>query len=218
VVHRSIYSLGHAADEIYRDVIGPIILKLRAGKQISPKEKNISQYLRYVVSRYTKDKITLTLNFRKTKKSNCCCWLVRINNRESEIFLNVSKKELASKTMSELRNLIITDLVHELAHFIDYVREKKETKPTANIKDTYRYISTPTEFNAFFHEIAFWIKKKHKEWGKIKNEKEMEEKILKYIPILENIIEKNPNGYKRLIRRICTRLVRASLMPKQFGR
>jgi hypothetical protein len=216
VVHRSLYPLGHAADEIYRDVIGPIILKLKDGKEIGEKEKNISQYLRYIVSRFTKDKVVLILNFRKTQKSSCC-WLTRPDNRKSEIFLNVSRKELASKPISELKNLMTTDLVHELTHFVDYVREKKETEATANIKDVYQYISTPTEFNAFFHEIAFWLRKKHKEWDKLKNDKEMEVTIVKHIPILKQIIKKNPNGYRTLMRRIYTRLVRASLMPKQYG-
>jgi len=212
------YNLGHIIDLIYKDMVEPTIMKMKSGK-IEATSKDITEYLKDLVSKYSQENFNLHLSIRKSPKSQSQ-WFTRPGT-DSEIknyiiYLNISKKDIATEKMGTYKEYFREMLVHELSHFMDTIRASHKLTSSSPITTSYKYYNDPLEFNAFFHEIKDLAKKDKRNWNKIQSLEDLRDAFLNKIPTLEDLLRANPQGYKNIENRFLRRLARENLLPKDM--
>ena len=209
------YNLGHIIDLLYNDIIQPAIIRMKSGK-IEATTKDITGYLKDLVSKYSQENFNLNLSIRKSSKSQSQ-WFTRPGRGDEKknyiVYLNISKKDIAADKMEAHKEYFRETLVHELSHFIDTIRSSHKMVSTNPVTTDYSYYNDPLEFNAFFHEIKDLAKKDKKRWNKIQSIKDLRDAILTKIPSLQNLLKANLQGYKNIERGFLKRLARENLLP-----
>jgi hypothetical protein len=213
------YNFGHIIDLIYKNIIEPTIIKMKSAKMGSI-TKDITEYLKDLVSKYSQENFNLYLSLRKSPKSQPQ-WFAKpitVGNEEKNyvIYLNISKKDIATEKMEIFKKYFREMLMHELSHFMDTIRSKHIMTQSDPITTSYKYYNDPLEFNAFFHEIKDLAKKDKKRWNKIQSMKDLRDAFLNEIPSLQDLLRVNLQGYKNVEKKFLRRLARENLLPKNI--
>jgi len=211
------YDLGHSVDQIYRGVIEPVVIQMKAGKRVKVQAADIKPYLNKIIEKYTKADYDIDLYFRQTEKPSLE-FLSHASGTPAQIImeLNLVKTKIKNLNKMEIKREIEKSLTHELTHVIDMLKSKNKSPITKDYYDPYKYVSNKLEFNAFFHEIKNYIKSNKKKWNKIRSMEEFRDILLSVVANLADVLKTNPNGYKNLERKFLERLARENLLPKDM--
>ena len=214
----STYNVGHAVDQIYKEIIGPIVNRMKKGEIANIRNVDVKPYLNYILDRYTKDwKVDILLSFRQSPKLQSQIYWEKekdpnLKERTLLISLNIPKKEIKTLNSKQIKELISDDLTHELIHLIDKVRSSFKSKEI-DTENLYKYARNPMEFNAFINGIKKYIASNRKTWNKIQSLEELKEALQRTTAIFSNIKIGNPNGYKVLEKKLLARMARENMLP-----
>jgi hypothetical protein len=211
------YDLGHSIDEIYKNEIAPIIIKLKAGKRVKLQKADITSYIKHIVDKVSAEKdYKLELYFRETEKPQAQ-WIKSSPEgwRNGIIETNLEIDFIKSSNLSAIKKEIVFKLSHEITHFIDTIRTRNKVEsPYENVD--YKFYKSSMESNAFIHEIKSYIKANPKKWNKIDSIEKFGDLLLEFIPSLHILYNDNPNGYKNIERKYLKRLARENLLPSRM--
>jgi|WetSurMetagenome_2_1015567.scaffolds.fasta_scaffold359167_2 hypothetical protein len=216
------YNLGHAADEIYKDIIFPFIVKSREGVKYQKDSFDITNYLKPIVKEFGINIFELVLHVRESPK-NANQWYESLTDagRKARILLAVPMDYIRqSYSGKEIKQYMKEYLTHELTHGVDKLRiGKKENYKVDVAGPTYNYVKEPSEFNAFFHQILAAAKAKSKEWNKVYSPSGLTEFIFA-IPTLGGTFEavqtETPDGFKHILKKLIKRLARENKLPRNM--
>ena len=212
------YNIGHIADEIYRDIIEPFIKSVKAGGKFKGTGYDISEYMKPIFRKYTDLPFEITLFFRQSIKP-VAQWYINTEGLKAKILLAITKEDLKSLNVKEIKDKMGGFLIHELSHAVDRIRLKseKEFMGSANPVDGwYNYVKDPSETNAYFHQFIALAKKDKSYYNKIATMYSLELYLLWRMPAIADLKEENPNGFDAYFKKFVKRLARENMLPKSL--